>query len=339
MVNYYEEGNKDLTMGPTNSCNDVHGQAGAPLLKKDLKMKSASSCNDLHDQPGSPTLRRDLKMKPSNSCNDLHDQNGSPSVTPRAPVVVVSNSSKALASSTSGKSLLGSNSSKSLGGSSSSKALLGASNSSKSLVVSSSSKSLLGSNSSKSLVVSNSSKALGMSNSGKRMDQKKKYVKQVTGKNNDTELHLAAQRGEASAVKEILGDIDAQMLQTLSGAEFDAEVAEIRSAVVHEVNELGETPLFTAAERGHINVVKELLPNMTKEGLAMKNNTGFDALHIAARQGHQGNTEFDEKCFLVLLIRVCFKTCVGKRVLKVFFARICCITLLFSTTSNLMILY
>ena len=45
--------------------------------------------------------------------------------------------------------------------------------------------------------------ALVLSNSGKRMDQagKKKYVKQVTGRHNDTELHLAAQRGDLAAVK------------------------------------------------------------------------------------------------------------------------------------------
>uniref|UniRef100_A0A5B6YXX1 PGG domain-containing protein n=1 Tax=Davidia involucrata TaxID=16924 RepID=A0A5B6YXX1_DAVIN len=145
------------------------------------------------------------------------------------------------------------------------------------------------SNSGKALAGSNSPKALVVSNSGKRMDQagKKKYVKQVTGRHNDTELHLAAQRGDAAAVKQILGEIDAQMVRTLSGAEFDAEVAEIRSAVVNEVNELGETALFTAAEKGHIDVVKELLPYTTKEGIAAKNRSGFDPLHIAASQGHQ----------------------------------------------------
>lgn len=113
--------------------------------------------------------------------------------------------------------------------------------------------------------------------------------KQVTGKHNDTELHLAAQRGDVAAVKNILGEIDAQMLKTLSGAEFDAEVAEIRSAVVNEVNELGETALFMAAERGHVDVVKELLPYTTKEGVSCKNRSGFDTLHVAASQGHQGN--------------------------------------------------
>ncbi|KAK4392208.1 Ankyrin repeat-containing protein ITN1 [Sesamum angolense] len=156
------------------------------------------------------------------------------------------------------------------------------------LVVSNSSKSLAASNSGKALVVSNSGKALVVSNSGKKMDQsgKKKYVKQVTGRHNDTELHLAAQKGDVEAVRQIMGDINDQMLKTLGGAEFDAEVAEIRAAVVNEVNELGETALFTAAERGCIDVVKELLPYSTREGIRLKNNSGFDPLHIAASQGH-----------------------------------------------------
>ncbi|XP_059666179.1 ankyrin repeat-containing protein ITN1 [Cornus florida] len=132
--------------------------------------------------------------------------------------------------------------------------------------------------------------ALVLSNSGKRMDQagKKKYVKQVTGRHNDTELHLAAQRGDLAAVKQILDDIDSQMVGTLSGADFDAEVAEIRASVVNEVNELGETALFTAADRGHLDVVKELLKHSNKETITKKNRSGFDPLHIAASQGHHG---------------------------------------------------
>ncbi|KAI3447649.1 hypothetical protein Pfo_004314 [Paulownia fortunei] len=156
------------------------------------------------------------------------------------------------------------------------------------LVVSHSTKSLAASNSGKALVVSNSGKALVVSNSGKKIDQsgKKKYVKQVTGRHNDTELHLAAQKGDVAAVRQILGEINEQMVQTLRGAEFDAEVAEIRAAVVNEVNELGETALFTAAEKGCIDVVKELLPYTTKEGIRTKNKSSFDPLHIAASGGH-----------------------------------------------------
>jgi ankyrin repeat protein len=132
--------------------------------------------------------------------------------------------------------------------------------------------------------------ALVLSNSGKRIDQagKKKYVKQVTGRHNDTELHLAAQRGNLDDVQRILNDIS-KMMGTSSGDDFDAEVAEIRASVVNEVNELGETALFTAADKGHLEVVKELLQYSNKEGLTRKNRSGYDSLHIAAVQGHHGN--------------------------------------------------
>ncbi|CAA2978649.1 ankyrin repeat-containing ITN1-like [Olea europaea subsp. europaea] len=129
--------------------------------------------------------------------------------------------------------------------------------------------------------------ALVLSNSGKRIDQagRKKYVKKVTGRHNDTELHLAAQRGDLVAVKEIL-NINSQMVGTLSSTDFDREVAEIRASVVNEVNELGETALYTAAERGHFDVVKELLKYSNRETLVKKNQSMFDPLHIAAREGH-----------------------------------------------------
>ncbi|KAJ0979419.1 hypothetical protein J5N97_014893 [Dioscorea zingiberensis] len=131
--------------------------------------------------------------------------------------------------------------------------------------------------------------ALVLSNSGKRMDQagKKKYVKQVTGRHNDTELHIAAQRGDLAAVRQILSEIDAQMMGTSGGADFDAEVAEIRSAVVNEVNEVEETALFIAAEKGFLDVVVELLKYSDRESIARKNRSGFDAFHAAAREGQK----------------------------------------------------
>ncbi|XP_031371763.1 ankyrin repeat-containing protein ITN1-like [Punica granatum] len=130
--------------------------------------------------------------------------------------------------------------------------------------------------------------ALVLPYSGKTIDQaiKKKYVKQVTGRHNDTELHLAAQHGDLAAVRQILNDIHSQMVGTLSGAELDAEVADVRVSVVNEVNELGETALFTAADRGHVELVKELLKYSNKECLMKKNRSGFDALHIASSRGH-----------------------------------------------------
>lgn len=64
-----------------------------------------------------------------------------------------------------------------------------------------------------------------MSTSGKRLEPSKKYVRQVTGRLNDTELHLAAQRGDNDVIKDILGEIDAQMMRTTSSVDFDAEVS------------------------------------------------------------------------------------------------------------------
>ncbi|KAM7265346.1 hypothetical protein ACFE04_003029 [Oxalis oulophora] len=142
------------------------------------------------------------------------------------------------------------------------------------------------SGSGKSLHMSNSSKSLHMSNSSKRMDQtgKKKYVKQVTGRLKNTELHLSAQRGDVDAIRQVLGDIDAQMMGTVNSTDFDAEVSQIRTLIVNEVNDLGETALFIAAEKGHLDVVMELLQYTTEDGLTKKTQSGFDPLHIAAYQ-------------------------------------------------------
>ncbi|KAG9155578.1 hypothetical protein Leryth_021194 [Lithospermum erythrorhizon] len=143
--------------------------------------------------------------------------------------------------------------------------------------------------------------ALVLSNSGKRIDQagKKKYVKQVTGRHNDTELHLAAQKGDLTAVRQILDDIDSQMVGTLSGEDLNKEVAEIRASVVNEINELGETALYTAADKGHLDVVKELLKYSNKDTLIKKNRSGFDPLHIAATHGHHGDDSISDQFVLL----------------------------------------
>lgn len=134
-----------------------------------------------------------------------------------------------------------------------------------------------------------SAPALVVSNSDKRMDQtgsssRKKYVKQVTGRHNDTELHLAAQRGDLDGLLSILAEIDAQMTGTC--LDFDKEVAEIRFAIVNELNEVGDTALFVACTKGHLNMVVELLKYTDRDSLVRKNRSGFDALHLAAREGH-----------------------------------------------------
>ncbi|CAL0325024.1 unnamed protein product [Lupinus luteus] len=87
---------------------------------------------------------------------------------------------------------------------------------------------------------------------------------------------------------QIISRISEQTVGTLSmsSADFDAEIEEIRSAIVNDVNELGETTLFIAANKGHLDVVKELLQYASPEGISMKNDMGFDPLHIASNHGH-----------------------------------------------------
>ncbi|OIW00492.1 hypothetical protein TanjilG_27605 [Lupinus angustifolius] len=132
------------------------------------------------------------------------------------------------------------------------------------------------------LVILSSALSSNKSNAGK------KYVRQVTGRHKDTELHLAARHGDVAAIRHIISRINEQMVGTLSmnNADFDAEVDEMRSAIVNDVNELGETALFIAANKGHLDVVKELLQYASPEGISMKNDMGFDPLHIAANHGH-----------------------------------------------------
>lgn len=128
--------------------------------------------------------------------------------------------------------------------------------------------------------------SLVLSNSGKALEQtgKKQYVKQVTGRYNDTDLHLAAKKGDLEAVKKLLDGLNSQ--NSVQNPQADIEMGEIRSCLVDEENELAETPLYIAAEQGHLDVLKELLKFAHPETLAKKNHTGYDVFHIAAKQGH-----------------------------------------------------
>ncbi|KAL2343250.1 hypothetical protein Fmac_004535 [Flemingia macrophylla] len=70
---------------------------------------------------------------------------------------------------------------------------------------------------------------------------------------------------------------------TTSGADFDAKVSAIRSSIV---NELEETALFIATEKGHLHVVNDIPNYASNEGVSFKNDLGFDPLHVAANRGH-----------------------------------------------------
>ncbi|KAL5219194.1 hypothetical protein ABZP36_019878 [Zizania latifolia] len=272
-------GEGDLEIGLASPVAEEGAGPGRPALD------TSPSGKRLDQSPARAVRRPGLVM--SNSGKRL-DQSPAASPSPSRPVLVMSHSSNRLDQSPARPVLLMSRSSNRLDQSPASSSP--ASSKGPVLVMSGSGNRLdssLPSPSPSPTAAAAAAPVLVLSNSGKRMDQagRKKYVKQVTGRHNDTELHLAAQRGDLVAVRQIIAEINAQMTGT--GEEFDSEVAEIRAAVVNEPNEVEETALLIAAERGFLDIVVELLKHSDKESLARKNKSGFDALHVAAKEGHR----------------------------------------------------
>ncbi|CAA0811475.1 Ankyrin repeat family protein [Striga hermonthica] len=99
---------------------------------------------------------------------------------------------------------------------------------------------------------------------------RKKMTKQLTGKRDDTPLHSAARAGNIVAIREIIND-----------AGDEAELMEILS----RENSAGETALYVAAEYGYFEVVREMIKYYDLSAAGIKARNGFDALHIAAKQG------------------------------------------------------
>lgn len=92
------------------------------------------------------------------------------------------------------------------------------------------------------------------------------------GKRGDLLLHLAARAGNLSEVKEILQNCEeSESIEQLS-----------------KQNQEGETPLYVAAENGHSLVVGEMLKHIDLKTASIAARNGYDALHVAAKQGHLG---------------------------------------------------
>lgn len=98
-------------------------------------------------------------------------------------------------------------------------------------------------------------------------------AKQVTGKRDDTPLHSAARAGNLAAVKELL-----------SGSATGEALVDL----LCKQNQVGETPLFVAAEYGYVDVVRHMIMHHDASMAGIKAKNGFDALHIAAKQGDVG---------------------------------------------------
>lgn len=97
-----------------------------------------------------------------------------------------------------------------------------------------------------------------------------KMTKQLTGKRENSPLHLAAREGNLELALEILSD---------SG---DGGLKE----VLCKQNQSGETALFVAAENGFVDFVREMIKYYDIESAGIKARNSFDAFHIAAKQGY-----------------------------------------------------
>lgn len=101
---------------------------------------------------------------------------------------------------------------------------------------------------------------------------RKKMTKQLTGKREDTLLHSAAREGNLDVVVEILGDTGEAKLKELLAKQ----------------NHAGETVLYVAAEYGSGDLVREIIKYYDLADAGVKARNGFDAFHIAAKQGDLG---------------------------------------------------
>ena len=102
--------------------------------------------------------------------------------------------------------------------------------------------------------------------------RRKKMTKQLTGKRDDTAMHAAARAGQLGSVREML---------------FGKTPAEL-GALLSKQNQAGETPLFVAAEYGYVALVAEMIKYHDVATAGIKARSGYDALHIAAKQGDVG---------------------------------------------------
>lgn len=89
-------------------------------------------------------------------------------------------------------------------------------------------------------------------------------------KKDDTPLHIAARTGDLDVAFEILNSYEEEKLMEL----------------LKKKNQSGETPLYVAAEYDCVDLVKEMIKFYDSETASIKAKNGFDAFHIAAKQGN-----------------------------------------------------
>ncbi|KAL2899150.1 hypothetical protein RDABS01_024249 [Bienertia sinuspersici] len=97
----------------------------------------------------------------------------------------------------------------------------------------------------------------------------KKMTKQLTGKRDDTKLHAFARAGNLEEVMEILSS---------------TAVDELKELLIKQ-NQAGETALYSAAEYGQVEIVREMIKFYDPLAASIKAKNGYDAFHIAAKEG------------------------------------------------------
>ncbi|PHT96206.1 hypothetical protein BC332_12482 [Capsicum chinense] len=97
----------------------------------------------------------------------------------------------------------------------------------------------------------------------------RKRGKDSPGKRGDSLLHLATRAGNLGKVKEIFQKFKGKGIKDL----------------LCQQNQEGETALYVAAENGNSLVISEFLKHLDLKTASIMANNGYDALHVAARQG------------------------------------------------------
>ncbi|KAM3344335.1 hypothetical protein P3S68_026427 [Capsicum galapagoense] len=97
----------------------------------------------------------------------------------------------------------------------------------------------------------------------------RKRGKDSSGKRGNSPLHLAARAGNLGKVKEIFQKFEGKGIKDL----------------LCQQNQKDETALYVAAKNGNSLVVFEFLKHLNLKTASIVANNGYDALHVAARQG------------------------------------------------------
>ncbi|PKU64902.1 Ankyrin repeat-containing protein [Dendrobium catenatum] len=125
-------------------------------------------------------------------------------------------------------------------------------------------------------------------------------IKESPGKRGDTTLHLAARAGNPVHVQRIISDCSGAQLKDF----------------ISKQNQDGETALYVASEKGHVEVVSEILKVSDVQSAAIKASNSFDAFHVAAKQGHLASLQQRIDIYEGFFVEN--KSCVLKELLQTF---------------------